>query len=525
MIKNPILKGFRPDPSMIRVGDEYYIATSTFEWFPGVQIHHSKDLVNWMLLTYPLTRTSQLDLRGVPSSGGVWAPNLSYDNGTFYLLYTNVVNRTGAYKDAHNYLVTAKDINGPWSESIYLNSSGFDPALFHDEDGRKWLLNMQWNFRNSNRRFDGILLQEYSEKEQRLIGPVHKIIDGVDHWVKEGSNMYKRGEYYYIIIAEGGTGFNHSVTVARSKTITGPYEMDPNGPILTTRHNPDHSLQKAGHASIVETQTGDWYIAYLCARTLPGRKLCPLGRDTAIQKCYWTEDEWIRLPEGRTEPKLLEERPNLPLHLFAEDHDRDHFDGTELSIHFQTLRVPAEESWLSLRERDSFLRIYGRESLTSLQNQSIVARRLEDFECEIETCVEFSPDHFMQMAGLILYYDENDHFYLRISHDDKVGKNISVMSMNQGHYYEYVEDMVSIEKWERCYLRVSIQMDDVQFLFSKDGEVWQMIGPKLDFGQLSDEYQGKLGFTGSLVGMCVQDMSGSKKFADFDYFQFKSLET
>src|SRR5207244_12626320 len=144
-IKNPILRGFNPDPSILRVGDDYYIATSTFEWFPGVQIHHSKDLVNWHLLTRPLTRTSQLDLRGNPNSAGVWAPDLSYYDGLFYLIYTDVKSLDWIYNDTHNYLVTAPNIMGPWSEPIYLNSSGFDPSLFHDEDGRKWLLNMQWD--------------------------------------------------------------------------------------------------------------------------------------------------------------------------------------------------------------------------------------------------------------------------------------------------------------------------------------------------------------------------------------------
>src|SRR4051812_3174109 len=170
-IQNPILRGFNPDPSIVRVGDDFYIATSTFEWFPGVQIHHSRDLVNWRLLTHPLTRLSQLDLRGDAISGGIWAPDLSYADGKFWLIYTDVKNWLGAFKDTHNYLVTASDINGPWSDPIYLNSSGFDPSLFHDQDGRKWLVNELHDYRKNHNRFAGIVLQEYSVEEQKLVGP------------------------------------------------------------------------------------------------------------------------------------------------------------------------------------------------------------------------------------------------------------------------------------------------------------------------------------------------------------------
>ena len=177
-IQNPVLKGFNPDPSILRVGDDYYIATSTFEWFPGVQISHSRDLQNWRVISHPLDRYSQLDLRGCPNSGGVWAPCLTYDNGIYYLIYTNTRHWTGAYKDTPNYLVTAENIEGPWSEPIYLNSSGFDPSLFHDDDGRKWLVNMLWDYRAEKHSFAGIVLQEYSVTEKKLVGPVTNIFPG-----------------------------------------------------------------------------------------------------------------------------------------------------------------------------------------------------------------------------------------------------------------------------------------------------------------------------------------------------------
>jgi xylan 1,4-beta-xylosidase len=185
MITNPILPGFNPDPSICRAGPDYYIATSTFEWYPGVQIHHSTDLVNWRLVSRPLTRASQLDMRGNPDSCGIWAPCLSWADGLFWLVYTDVKRLDGNFKDAHNYIVTAPDITGPWSDPVYVNSSGFDPSLFHDEDGRKWFLNMVWNHRTDSiggspkhPAFAGILAQEYDARAGKLIGEPVNIFAG-----------------------------------------------------------------------------------------------------------------------------------------------------------------------------------------------------------------------------------------------------------------------------------------------------------------------------------------------------------
>lgn len=165
-VENPILKGFNPDPSICRVGDDFYIATSTFEWFPGVQIHHSRDLKNWELITRPLNRVSQLNMKGNPDSCGVWAPCLTYCDDKFWLIYTDVKNLDGVYKDFSNYLVTCDSIDGEWSEPIYLNRKGFDPSLFHDEDGKKYLVQMVWDHRPHERAFYGIEIREYCDKEK-----------------------------------------------------------------------------------------------------------------------------------------------------------------------------------------------------------------------------------------------------------------------------------------------------------------------------------------------------------------------
>ena len=301
-IHNPILRGFYPDPSFLRVGDDYYIANSTFEWFPGVPIHHSKDLVNWRLIGHALTRRSQLNLVGIGDSAGIWAPSLSHCEGQFWLIYTIVRTRVGNFKDVHNYLVTAPDILGPWSDPIYLNSSGFDPSLFHDDDGRKWLVNMLWDFRKDRSRFAGIVLQEYDPQARKLVGPIRNIL--AKKVLTEGPNLYKHDGYYYLMLAEGGTGWSHGISMARAKSITGPYELDPQESILTARDDESIELQKAGHGELVETPSGEWYLAHLCSRPVGKERRCILGRETAIQRVAWSDDGWLRLATGGTRPQI-----------------------------------------------------------------------------------------------------------------------------------------------------------------------------------------------------------------------------
>ena len=524
-IKNPILPGFNPDPSILRVDDDYYIATSTFEWFPGVQIHHSKDLINWKLITRPLNRTSQLNMSGNPNSCGIWAPCLSYDNGIFYLIYTDVKYFMGIFKDAHNYMVTTKDICGDWSEPIYLNSSGFDASLFHDEDGKKWLVNMIWDHRKDiAHAFGGILLQEFSLNEKKLIGPVHNIFKGSDIQKVEGPHLYKKNGYYYLMTAEGGTVLRHSVTMARSKKITGPYEIDPENPILTSYDDPTLELQRSGHASLVETQNGEWYLAHLCGRHIPSRGRCIMGRETAIQKVTWTKDGWLRLESGGNKPQLLVEAPNLPEHKWESEKTRDDFDSEKLNVNFQFLRVDIMNDLVSLTERPGFLRLKGWESLSSYHKQSLVARRQQSFFYTAETSLDFEPETFQQMAGLICMYDNKNFYYLHVTIDEDIGKCIDIMTCTSGNFNYPLQKKVSIKKQGNCHLRVNIDYDKLRFSYSEDGTNWKSIGKDFDASTLSDEFDeggGDAHFTGAFVGLCCQDLTGQKKHADFDYFEYK----
>jgi xylan 1,4-beta-xylosidase len=534
-IRNPILTGFNPDPSIVRVGDDYYIATSTFEWFPGVQIHHSRDLVNWRLLTRPLRRACQLNMLGDPDSCGVWAPCLTYADGLFWLIYTDVkrfgrASVAGAsgssMRDFHNYLVTCPTIDGEWSDPVYLNSSGFDPSLFHDDDGRKYLLNMLWDHRPGHNRFAGIVLQEYSVTEQRLIGERVNIFKGTALGFTEAPHLYKRAGWYYLLTAEGGTNWNHAVTMARSRNLTGHYEFHPDTYIMSARQRPDCELQRAGHGSLVETQTGETYLAYLVGRPLRNRGRCTLGRETAIQKMVWGEDGWLRTLDGQGIPTVETPAPDFPVHAVKPTRSRYDFLSPQLPIHFQWLRTPYPEEIFSLTARPGFLRLIGRETLGSLYRQSLVARRQQAHCFTATTVIEFEPEHFQQLAGLVCYYNSTKFHYLYLSHDETVGKHLRVMSCAPDSMQaDSFTPPIAIPVGKPVHLRVEVDLERMHFAYRIEGvnSDWQWLPQQFDASVLSDEClaPGQAHFTGAFVGLACQDMAGTGRHADFDFFEYQ----
>lgn len=533
-IRNPILPGFNPDPSIIRVGDDYYIATSTFEWFPGVQIHHSRDLMNWRLLTRPLNRASQLDMLGDPDSCGIWAPCLSYGDGLFWLIYTDVkrfgrASAAGAsgssMRDFHNYLVTCPTIDGDWSDPVHLNSSGFDPSLFHDNDGRKYLLNMLWDHRPGANRFGGIVLQEYSVTSRRLIGERINIFKGTTLGFTEAPHLYQRNGWYYLLTAEGGTNWNHAVTMARSRKLTGPYELHPDTYILSARRRPDCELQRAGHASLVETQSGETYMAYLVGRPLRNRGRCTLGRETAIQKMIWGEDDWLRTLDSEGFPAIETPAPALPTHSFPPAPTREDFNSLQLPINFQWLRTPWPEEIFSLTARPGFLRLFGQETIGSLFRQSLVARRQQSHCFSASTVIEFEPDHFQQLAGLVCYYNSTKFHYLHLSNDETLGKHLRVMScVPDLPQADAFTPLIPIPAGKSVHLRVEVDYERMHFAYRVEGvdHDWRWLPQQFDASILSDECiaPGQAHFTGAFIGMACQDLAGTGKPADFDFFEY-----
>lgn len=530
-ISNPILTGFNPDPSICRAGEDYYIATSTFEWFPGVSIHHSKDLKNWELVSRPLNRQSLLDMKGNPNSGGVWAPQLSYHDGLFWLIYSDIKVTDGQWKDAHNYLTTCDAIDGEWSEPIYMNSSGFDPSLFHNpNDGKKYFVNMVWDPREGHHNFYGIVLQEYDHDHQKLVGEKKIIFKGTDVKLTEAPHLYYIDGYYYLLTAEGGTKFDHQATIARSKTIDGPYEVHPENPLISSFAHPRIRLQKAGHGSLVQTHTDEWFFVHLTGRILPKeeeplldpRGFCPLGRETAIQRVEW-RDQWPYIvggnyPQDEIDGPTIEEQPKPKVAEVV------HFDEPTLPLDFQSLRIPLGEDILSLTERPGYLRLKGHESLTSLFTQALVARRWQDFTFEAETKVEFNPTTFQQQAGLVNYYNTDNWTYLYITHHEEKGRVLDMMALDNLAYSQPIKgEEIELGDTEAVYLRVNVEVNDYYYSYSLDGETFHRIGPTFKSYKLSDDYiRGGGFFTGAFVGMCAQDNSGERLPADFDYFRYSN---
>jgi len=535
-IRNPILRGFNPDPSIVRVAGDYFIATSTFEWYPGVQIHHSRDLVHWRLLTRPLTNASQLNMLGDPDSCGIWAPCLTYSDGLFHLVYTDVkrygrLSQPGAsgatFRDFHNYLVTSPRIEGPWSDPIHLNSSGFDPSLFHDEDGRRYLVNMLWDHRPGQNRFAGIALQEYSSGDRRLVGERRIIFKGTAIGFTEAPHLYRRNGFYYLLTAEGGTGWGHAVTMARSRSIHGPYELHPDVYVLSARDRPDAALQRAGHADLVETAGGETYMVYLCGRPLRNRGRSVLGRETAIQPMVWSPDGWLRTVDGDGIPHVEVTAPDVEPNPFTADAARVDFDAPNLPIDFQWLRSPWPEELWSLSARPGHLRLYGRESPGSLFRQALVARRQQAHCYGASTKIDFEPDHFQQMAGLICYYNSAKFHYLYVSHDEAVGRHLRVMSTAPDQVQtDSFTAPIAVPGGGPLELRAEVDEERLLFGYRLDEGAWQWLPQVFDASVLSDEATapGQPNFTGAFVGMACHDMSGAARHADFDYFEYRERD-
>ncbi|WP_432100939.1 glycoside hydrolase family 43 protein [Streptomyces sp. WAC 04229] len=540
-IVNPVLPGFHPDPSILRVGDDYYIATSTFEWLPGVAVHHSRDLVNWRSLGGILREERLIDLTGRPDSGGVWAPCLSHSDGLFHLVYSDVTNLSGAFKDVRNQVVTAPALDGPWSDPAPFPSHGFDPSLFHDDgpdgDGRSWALWMEWDHRPGRHPFAGILLQEWDRGERRVTGPLHRIFGGTRLAHTEGPHIYRRDGWYYLMTAEGGTSWSHAVTVARARNLTGPYEADPAGPLLTSAGNEREPLQKAGHGSLVTTPDGEWYLAHLLARPLGPLGPCVLGRETAIQRVVWTADGWPRLDGeppagdgGGPLPRTVVPGPALPPAPAPRPPVRDDFDRPRLAVPWATLRRHPDPSWLNLTERPGHLRLRGGQSLGSTHGQSLVARRQQAKEFDFSARLEAAPRSPLQMAGIVHYYNSTLWHYLHLTWDENLGRVLRVGLCAHGRYFEPAPPVPvppgAVD------LRLTVRGAQGAFAWRGSRATgWRRTGPDLDVTRLSDEsatlgdpstgHFTAWGFTGAFAGMCAQDLTGARMTADFAWAEYR----
>ena len=540
MIKNPVIPGFNPDPCICRKNDDYYLAVSSFEWLPGIPVYHSRDLKNWELYTHLLTDEKSLNLKGLPSAKGIWAPCLTWNDkdGLFYLVY-GVMNSTNArYFDIDNFLITAEEITGPWSKPVYIHSAGFDASLFHDDDGKKYIAALEWETRSCYEQPGKIDLVEFDVKSGKCIGFPKRIWGGAtDRGCLEAPHITKKNGYYYLMCAEGGTGYNHCVSMARSKNIFGPYEADPLGAIVTAnpypnyeRNQPDHlkpkyfnaktELQKCGHGSYVDLQNGETYLFHLCSRPFVPELRCTLGRETAVQKMMWTEDGWLRMADGTNLAKTLVEEPKLAEFNAEKLPSCDDFSSASLRIDWYAPRqLPDNFSKIS----DGKLTLRGGESPSSLYNVNLLAKKLTSLKATVTTKMTYSPEIYQHSAGLLLYYDNMNYAFLKEYYSDHLkSAALLLIYVENGVKKEYLDSETAIEGGKSVWLKLDIFERESSFSYSLDGKTYQKIGELLDTSKFSDEYCEYGEFTGTMTGICCCDRMYHTKCAEFDFFELKS---
>ncbi|MFZ3322916.1 MAG: glycoside hydrolase family 43 protein [Usitatibacter sp.] len=502
--RNPILPGFHADPSVVRAGQDYYLVTSSFEYFPGVPVYRSRDLVHWKQVGNALTRESQLKLAGQKSSKGIFAPTLRWNDGTFYMVTTNIEN-------GGSFFVTTKDPAGEWSEPIFVGEKGFsmDPSLFFDDDGKVYYT------RHGGGRNGGIYQSQIDlatgalREEPKLIWP------GTGGIWPEGPHLYKVKGTYYVMISEGGTSYQHSLTVARSRSPWGPFEANPANPILTHRDKPELPLQAVGHGDLVQTADGAWWVVLLGIR--PTNRHHHLGRETLLAPVSWDAKRWPHV--NRDEPLALEmSAAGLPRWSpFPAEALRTEFDGSMLGPQWVHLRTASTDRW-SLAQRAGFLRLNGNgETVDEIGSPAFVARRQEHFRMRAATRVEFVPAGEKQVAGLVLRQDEANHYELRIA--GSPGRRVELATRVAG--VTTVQGTQPIEAGP-VILRVDAYRDRYEFSCAVGGGPWVPVG-SAPTEPLSSERTG--GFTGVFIGMYASGAAGATMPpADFAWFDYEALD-
>lgn len=415
---NPILAGFYPDPTICRVGDKFYLVNSSFCYFPGLPIFESTDLVNWKQIANIIDRPEQANFGNSRLSGGMYAPTLRYHDGTFYVICTNV-------SGVGNFIVTAKNPAGPWSNPMVIPGvDGIDPDIFFDDD-RKVYITHNGPPPNNISLHDGhraIYMFEYDLAKQKIVSESKLVINGGTDMAKkpvwiEGPHVIKKNGFYYMICAQGGTGYNHSEVVFRSRNIYGPYESDANNPIMTQSHldpNRKNEVSTTGHADFVELPNGDWWAVFLGCRPY-GMDLYNTGRETFMMPVEW-KNEWPVIVGGNKAIPMISKRPNLPLSkekiesMNGNFVSHDDFESNKLDLKWNFVRTPSEK-WYDLK--DGKLLIKSRkESIHTETNFSFIGRRQQHLKFEASTKLEFTPKDTLAAAGLVAF--QNEKHYLLI---------------------------------------------------------------------------------------------------------------
>jgi xylan 1,4-beta-xylosidase len=509
---NPVLPGFFPDPSIVRVGDDYYVINSTFQYFPAIVISHSKDLVHWRQIGHVFTNRADLDLSEFYDGCGIWAPDLSYHDGEFYVFYCLVqLKKDRSVNVRGNYMVRSRGIHGPWSKPVQLTEEGNDPSHFVDEDGTHWMC------------YAGGIPKGSATKIVKLNADCTRVVEG-PFWIDyggekrapEGPHLFKRGGYYYHTMAASGGIYNgHHQLIARSTNVLGPYEFSPHNPFIAQldRTSP---LQHQGHAKLVETQRGEWWAVYLLQRRING--FSPLGRETGLDRVDWQADGWPVLNGGHG-PSLTNDLPQLPVTPQPVER-RDDFRAPQLGVQWQFIRA-FDPARIRLSDRSGWLRLLGGEfDVDSPRARSLVLRRETCLHYQATTKLEFDPRPGAQ-AGLVCYYDTMS--YLKLALTDRGSRKLVIEECRKRVKTTLAE--TPVRKSKTLYLRVRVQGLSRWFDYSYDNRRWQEAGAVPDASFLSDQGTPQWGFMGTLVGVFAVNTDASRTVpADFDWFHLDEPE-
>ena len=496
--QNPIITGFNPDPSICRVGDDFYLVTSSFEFFPGVPIYHSKNLINWELINYCLTTDTQLPLHHCKPSGGIYAPTIRYHEGTFFMTTTNVASKG-------NFIIHTRDIRGPWSEPAWVKQGGIDPSLFWDEDGTCYFVS------NGSDKGEGgkIFLCEVNPFTGEMLTESRLISEGCGGKYPEAPHIYKKDGWYYLMLAEGGTEYGHMETIQRSKDIWGPYEACPNGPILShcnnCHDNQSTAIQATGHADLVEDQQGNWWLVCLAIRPL-GVMLHNLGRETFLAPVVWNEDGWpVVGNNGRIRLQMDGALPG-PAPVTVSRDFFDDFDDGDLNLNWNFVRNPERERYVL---KNSCVTITGGDTTLSTPkgHPSVIAVRQPEFCIEASTCMT-GDIAVGQRSGLTAYYTDFTHYEIFVTQKEDgvyvcLGKHIGDI--------EVVTDCHKINYTGSIRLKVESDRKWYTFFYELDG-AWIELGRGLT-AMLCTETTYLMTYTGVYIGLFSE--KGAISFENF----------
>lgn len=490
-VKNPIIPGYSPDPSICRVGEDFYLVNSTFEFFPGVPIYHSKNLVNWELIGHCLTRESQLPLRGCRNSGGIYAPTIRYHDGMFFMITTNVT-------DGGNFVVHTEDIMGEWSEPAYIDQKGIDPSLMWDDDGKCYFVGTGDGMVNH-----GIVAFEVDPMTGKILSEKHDVSEGCGGKCPEGPHIYKKDGWYYLMLAEGGTEYGHSETMQRSKNVFGPYEACPHNPILTHsgKRAMASEIQATGHADIVEDGLGNWWLVCLGIRKFSHEMLHNLGRETFLAPVVW-ENGWpVVGDEGMI---YLEQELDLPASATPVSHSLEIKFSGSISKHLMFTRNPEMQDYIM---ENGTLTLVGNGTTIDEPGASptILSIRQPEFETEFTATLDLTKSNGSKY-GISAYYNNDYHYDLYIS--DENGKKYLC-------FYKHIHDfgaVISKQEIAGDKITLKIETDRKEYrLYAVVGDKESFIGSGHNAG-LSTEGTMTMTFTGTLFAVYCE--SGAAVFED-----------